>query len=96
MQPILQMHLEIIHPHLRPWRIQLAWAILTLDSRIVHEFDIVWGWGVWTHADGEVGEGADGSVAHCTFEGVVRVGLLETGEGVGEPLGRLGLGGEED
>lgn len=89
------MHLEVVHPHFRSRRVKLSRAILTLDPWIVHELDIVRTRGVRTHADGEIGDGADGGIAHCAFEGVIRIILLETGESVGEPLRGLGLVEEE-
>lgn len=92
MQPIFQMDLEIIDPHFRPRRVEFPGAIFAFDPGVVHVFHIIGGWGVGTHADGEVGDGADGGVAHCAFEGVGGVGLLEAGEGVVEPLWGFGLG----
>jgi len=87
------MHLEIVHPHLRPRRVEFPGAIFTFNPWVVHVFYIVRGWGLGTHADGEVGDGADGGIAHCAFEGVGGVGLLKAGEGVVEPLWGFGLGG---
>lgn len=86
------MDFKIIHTHLRPWRVEFPRAILTFNPWVIHVFYIIRGRGFGTYADGKVGDGADGGVAHCAFEGVGRVGLLEAGEGVVKPLGGFGLG----
>ena len=91
MQPIFQVHFKIVHPHLWPRRVQFSRAVLTFDSWVVHEFDIVGSGRVGAHGDGEVGEGADCCVAHCTFEGVGRIILLQAVESVKKPLRGLRL-----
>lgn len=85
------MHLKIINPRLRARRIQFPRTIQTFYAGIIHVFHIRGRGLVGAEGDGEVGGGGDGGVAHCAFEEVVGVGLLEFGEGVGEPGGGGGL-----
>jgi hypothetical protein len=81
------MYLEVVDSCLGPWGVQLAWAIQALDSRIVHEFRVGRMRLVGLYADGHVGLCRNGSVTHCAFEKVIRVGLLQFGEGVTQPRG---------
>lgn len=87
------MHLKIIHPRLRARRIKFPGTIQAFYPWVIHVFHIWWGGGVGAEGYWEVGGGGDGGVAHCAFEEVVGVGLLEFGEGVGEPGGGGGLWG---
>ena len=87
------MHLKIINPRLRARRIKFPGTIQTFYPGVIHIFHVGRGGGVGPESDGEVGGGGDGGVAHCAFEEVVRVGLLEFGEGVGEPGWGGGLRG---
>lgn len=82
MQPVLQVHLEITNARLWPRGIQLARTIQTFDARVVHVFEIRGRGFSRADTDGHVGGCGDGCVAHCSFEEVVRVGLLEFGEGL--------------
>lgn len=43
MDPVLQMHLEVIHARLWAWCIQFPGAIQAFDPRVIHEFDVWWG-----------------------------------------------------
>lgn len=85
MHPILQMHLEIIHAHLRAGRVQFPGTVGALDAGIIHELDVVRRRRVGPDRDREVRDVIDGRVAHRAFEGVLRVAFLEPLEGVQEP-----------
>lgn len=92
MNPIFQMHLEIIDAHFRPRGVQFARAVLALDAWVVHVLDVFGRGRVGPDGDGHVGCGADSGVAHCAFEGVVGVVLLQALEGAREPGRRGWLG----
>ncbi len=85
MDPVLEMHLEIIDSHFRPWRVQLTRTVFALDAWIVHVLDVFRWRRIWPNGDGQVGCGADGRIPHRTFEGIVWIVLLQPLEGAGEP-----------
>lgn len=70
------MHLEVIDSHLRSRRVHFAWTVQTPDARVIHVFDVFLGF-VFVERHRLIGGGANSRVAHCAFEFVVRVILLE-------------------
>ena len=88
---VLQMNLKIVHTRFRTRRVQLARTVFTPYPWIIHELHIFWSGGIGADGDGEVSNGGDGSVAHITFEGVVRIVVLEACEGDCKPAGGFGL-----
>lgn len=85
MNAVLQMNLKIIDAHLWTGCVEFSRTILALDARIIHVFDIFWGRGVGSDGDGEVSNGADGCVAHCSLKVVVGVVEFKLGESSVEP-----------
>lgn len=73
MNAILQVNLEIVNAHLWTGCVELSRAILALDARIIHVFNIFRGRGVGSDRDREVSDGAHGCVTHCSLEVVVGV-----------------------
>ena len=87
------MNLEIVDAHLWTRGIELAWAVFTLYSRIIHEPYVLWRRLVGADADWFIRDWVDRGIAHRTFEGIipVRVLLLKAREGLAEPFRRWWL-----
>ena len=79
MQLVFQVHLEIIDTHFWTRGVKFPWTVFALDSRIIHEFYVLWMRLVGPDAYWHICVHRDGSVAHCTLKCIVliRVLLLE-------------------
>ena len=93
MLPIPQMDLKIAHRRLRSRSIQFARAVMASYAREKHPFHTVGGLAGRGCGTGYFGLGVYGGVAHCAFEVVIWVALLEFRETFCQPFWRVGLEG---
>ena len=76
MNLVPKMYLKIIDTHLWTGRVELAWAVFTLYSRVIHEFHVLWLRLIRADGYWQVCDSGNSCVTHCSFERIIAVGLL--------------------